>query len=426
MSGTSAGATGTMAVLQPTLYRRCPVRLPREAYPIQAAIGTQLPTLSPAQQGGLSWWVYGTILAGNACQGAVVTALEPLVGADGTAALRQRLREWLYDGADKDAPCRAEVDVAACFAPLLGWVLAWWHGDALPLALDATALGDRLVVLSISVLYRGSAIPVAWHVTVANRPGAWLGPILGLLAALAAGVPADTLVLVLADRGLWSPSLWDALRAQGWHPLLRIRQEATFRPLGGRRVRARSLLPGPGHAWVGAGTAYKHAPKRKHATLVALWEEGQDEPCLLLTDLAPEAVGPCWYGLRAWIEVGFRALKSLGWHWERTRRTDPARVARHWLVLAVATLWVLATGTRVEDADRLGRDPAHLRVALPPPPSPVRRVTSLFARGLARLRWQVLRVRRLWTRIWLWPEPWPAAPPGLIVRVVPSVPPLPG
>ncbi|HEY7033017.1 MAG TPA: transposase [Thermomicrobiales bacterium] len=52
----------------------------------------------------------------------------------------------------------------------------------------------------------------------------------------------------------------------------------------------------------------------------------------------PAAVGVLWYGLRMWIEVGFRALKGLGWRWERTRRTDPDRVARHWLVLAVATL----------------------------------------------------------------------------------------
>ena len=395
------------------------MRLPREAYPIQAAIATHLPALSPAQQRGLGWWVYGAVLAGSACQGAVATALEPLVGAGGAAALRQRLREWLYAGADKDAPCRAEVAAPACFAPLLGWVLAWWQGATPPLALDATALGDRLVVLSVSVLSRGRAIPVAWHVTAANRPGAWLGPILDLVAALAPGVPAGTPVLVLADRGLWSPRRWDALRARGWHPLLRIRQEATFRPLGGPRVRAASLVAGPGRAWVGAGTAYKDAPKRKAATLIATWEEGQDEPCLVLTDRPPEAVGPCWYGLRAWIELGVRALKSLGWHWERTRRTDPDRVARHWLVLAVATLWALATGTRVEDAERLGREPAHLRVALPPPPGAFQRTTSVFARGLARLRWQLLRVRRLWTRIWLWPEPWPRAPPALAVVVVP-------
>ena len=58
------------------------MRLPREAYAIQEAIATHLPHLRPAQRRGLAWWVYGTILAGSACQGAVLTALEPVVGAE--------------------------------------------------------------------------------------------------------------------------------------------------------------------------------------------------------------------------------------------------------------------------------------------------------------------------------------------------------
>ena len=32
----------------------------------------------------------------------------------------------------------------------------------------------------------------------------------------------------------------------------------------------------------------------------------------------------------------------MGWQWYRTRCLDPTRVDRHWLVLAVATLWVPA------------------------------------------------------------------------------------
>ena len=396
------------------------MRLPREAYPLDAAVATHLPALSPAQRRGLVWWVYGAVLAGSACQAAVVLALLPVWGAGAAHAARQALREWLYAGADKAAPCRAQVEPAACFAPLLGWVLAWWPGEALPLALDATYLRDRLVVLSVSVLYRGTAIPVAWHVAAANRPGAWLGPALGLLAALAPAAPPGRTVLLLADRGLWSGRLWDELRRLGWHPLLRVRPDATFRPLGGKRAAAAGLLPGPGHAWVGAGTAFKHRGARRDGTLVAVWEAGQAEPWLVLTDLAPADVGPAWYGLRAWAELGFRALKRLGWHWERTRRTDPERVARHWLVLAVATLWAVAVGTREEDAARLGRAPANLRSALPPPPGLFARAVSVFARGVVRLRWQLLRTRRPWTRLWLWPEPWPQPPPGLAVVVAPA------
>jgi len=178
-------------------------------------------------------------------------------------------------------------------------------------------------------------------------------------------------------------------------------------------------VPGPGHAWVGAGIAFKDKPDRRAGTLLVVWEAGQADPWVLLTDLAPEDVGVCWYGLRAWIELGFRALKGMGWRWEQTRRTDPDRVARHWLELAVATLWVVAYGTRAEDADRRGVAPANLRTA--PPPAAERRLLSVFARGLAQLRWQLLRARRLWTRVWLVPEPWPDAPPGLVIQRVVDV-----
>jgi hypothetical protein len=79
-----------------------------------------------------------------------------------------------------------------------------------------------------------------------------------------------------------------------------------------------------------------------------------------VTNLPPHKVGVVRYGLRMWVELGIRALKSVGRQWQRTRRTDPDRVARYWLVLAVATLWVLAYGTRVEDAQHRGRCPTRL------------------------------------------------------------------
>ena len=43
------------------------------------------------------------------------------------------------------------------------------------------------------------------------------------------------------------------------------------------------------------------------------------------------------WGRRTWVALGFRALTSVGWHGERRRRTDPDRLARYELVLAVAT-----------------------------------------------------------------------------------------
>jgi len=97
------------------------VRLPSPSYPIEAAVAAHFPALRPAQQRGLTLWVYGAILAKSACEAAVVTAL---CGLGGYTTVRQALREWLRDGADKAAPCRTAVAVTRCFAPLLRWVLS--------------------------------------------------------------------------------------------------------------------------------------------------------------------------------------------------------------------------------------------------------------------------------------------------------------
>jgi hypothetical protein len=389
------------------------VPVPVPCYQVEDLLAAQLPHLRLAQRAVLALWVLGTVVARSGCQTAVLAALAPL--GHGHHATRQRLREWTYAGADRVAPCATTLEVASCFAPLLRWVLAWWAGDTLPLAIDATSLGNRWVVLSISVLYRGCAIPVAWHVTPGPGRGPWIAPLLELLRLLAPAVPATVTVLVLTDRGLWSPRLWRGIKDLGWHPLMRVRPDATFAPQGLPRRPARTLLPGPGQAWVGAGTAFKHRDVRRQGTLVAVWEAGHAEPWLVLTDLPREEVGVLWYGLRVWIELGFRALKSLGWQWERTRRDQADRVARHWLVLAVATLLTLAYGTRVEDAATHGVAPPHLRAPRAWPADPDPRAVSLFARGLPWLVVHLLRGQRLWRRLWLLPQPLPQPSSHLVV-----------
>jgi hypothetical protein len=381
-------------------------------YQLVEGIAEHLPNLRPAQQRGLAAWVYGSIQATSGCESAVIREL--LLEGGQWEAWRARLREFVYDGKEKAAPCRTEVSVQTCFAPLLAWVMHLWQGQTLPLALDATLDGEQLAALVVSVLYRGNAIPVAWQILPANVKGAWLPQILSLLDWLQPAVPATWQVVVMMDRGLWSPALWDSLTRRGWHPLCRIRSDATFRPEGGKRLPVRALVGSPGRAWTGPGVAYKHAATRRRATLVVIWALGQKDPWVLLTDLAPAVVGPSWYALRFWIELGFRALKGIGWQWEHTRRLIPERVRRHWLVLAVATLWVLATGTRAEDAAAQGRPPARLRHPSTNVWRP--RQISVFARGMSWMRRQLAR-RRLWRRLWLTAEPWPALPAGVTLTV---------
>ena len=386
------------------------MRLPRETYQIQQAIETHLPHLSQPQLTGLALWVCGAILAGSACQNAVASALSPWRK---WRNLRQYLREWLYDGCDRKSPCRTQLDVTLCFAPLLRWVLAWWRSERLALAIDPTLKGDQTTAIVISVVYRSCAIPVAWHIHKATQKGSWMDPTVELLKELAPAVPPEMTVIVLCDRGISSPKLWKQIRAQGWHPAMRYRKNITFCADGGKRLPAQRFVYRPDTAWIGQGTAFSTAKAKRQCTLLVVWYVEQEEPWIILTDLPPEEVGVSWYALRFWIELGFKAIKSLGWKWDKTRRTDPDRVSRHWLVLSVATLLSLAYGTRVEDAYDRNIDPGNLRTP-PKTPVPVHRnpwrrtgrTVSVIRHGMERLR-RLLIQGRLWTQLWLLPEPWP-------------------
>jgi len=385
------------------------MHVPRECYQIEQELVAMLPDLRPAQRRTLALWVFGTVVAGKAAQTAVLAVLAPY-GRWHT--LRDRLREWLYDGKERAAPCRTQLEVHTCFAPLVRWLLSRWHSEELTLAMDVTYRRGDLTVLTLSVLYRGSAIPVAWHMTRGNEPGAWTPHFCTLLTTLAPAVDRRVHVLVLADAGLRMREVWTCIRELGWHLLVRQRSDLTFKPAGSRaRIPARSLVRGPGHAWVGAGVACKNKPFRRNATLVVVWSEEAADPWILLTDLAPSEVGVWWYGLRMWIELGFRALKGVGWDWEQTRRTHPERAARHWVVLAVASCWVLAYGTRIEDSQVSYPLPTALVGMVQQPPHQ-RRPVSLFRLGAAALLVQLCR-GRLWRRLVFRPEPRPEPPSSL-------------
>jgi hypothetical protein len=385
---------------------------PRELYQIEQMLTQRFACLRPAHVFVLALWVSGTILAKSACQSAVLDELE--VHAP-RSNLRQRVREWLKPGRAKARPCDAAVNVSACFPALFCWVIAWWQDSTtLPIAIDAVAHKDRVVALVISVLYRGCAIPIAWHIVPTHQAGAWMPHILTLVDQLAPAIPTQWHVIVLVDRGLWSPRLWRKRQQRNLHPLVRIADGVAIRRAGRKHpVTPARLVPAPGRGWVGRAAVFG-PDAQQTGTVVIVWGPGHKERWVLLTTLAPRQVQHRWYGLRMWIELGFRALKSMGWQWQRTRRTDPERVARHWLVLAVATLWVLGCGTRVDDANRLHTSPDRIRVPPQLPPPTGTNVVSLFRRGMRAARRQ-LGNGRIWQRLWLRPSVLPGPYPGITI-----------
>lgn len=80
-----------------------------------------------------------------------------------------------------------------------------------------------------------------------------------------------------------------------------------------------------GRSLASQGTAFHGKEARLECTLLGRWDAGHQEAWRVLTDLSPQAAEVCWFGLRAWIEPGFKRLKRGGWPWPYTRMDDPAR-----------------------------------------------------------------------------------------------------
>jgi hypothetical protein len=416
-------------------------RLP-QLYAWLALLTSAFPGLSAAQVRGLAWFSFGMLLAQSCSVTAVAGQLADLLGQK-YDTVKQRLREWYCEAQAKSGRRRRQLDVRTCFSPLLRWVLRDWPTRQVALALDATTLGQRFTTLAVSVLYRGCAVPVAWKVLPAKGKHPWKGEWQRLLKDFRQALPPGWTVIVLTDRGLYAKWLFRAIQRQGWHPFMRINTSGTFRPSHDKQRRPlAALVPRVGARWQGRGQAFRDASQQLRCTLLARWDAGYADPWLVLTDLPPEAAQVCWYGLRAWVEQGFKRLKSGGWDWQKTHMTDPSRAERLWLVMAVGTWWCLLVGGEAEAGVPVGTIPAlpeEPRSERPrregPSPAGVRpqahgsrpavraeqpaRLISVFVRGRTVIVNTLIREGRLRLGRAI-PEPWPMVAPAARARAAPA------
>ena len=287
----------------------------REARSCQSAVSqwtevvtTPMPHLSKAQAAVLALWSVGMGFARSCALTAVSFCLAQGLERK-TNTVRQQVRECGYEAEAKRGGPRQEVKVETCFAPLLAWVLSWWAGKQLAWAVEATRVGQRCVVLVISVGYRGCAMPVAWTVLPATEKPAWRGEWLRLLRQVRTVVPRRCFVIGLADRGVYARWLFQRLVRLGWPPGLRLNTGGTGRPA--QRVPShplRELVPQPGTQGGGQARPFRG---RAAASRVRCWPAG------LRATLLRGYCSPIWRRARATRggrECGpglTRALKSL-------------------------------------------------------------------------------------------------------------------
>jgi hypothetical protein len=386
-----------------------------------AELASAWPDLSVPQIKMLAQYSMGMVLAESSGLCRVAFCLSQWLD-QGYHAVRERLRDFYCPKQDKSGRQRRELAVEACFPGLLAWILRRWQSKDLAIAIDATTLGQRFTVLAISVVFAGTAIPVAWRILRADAKGSWKAHWLRLLRNFRSTLPQEMKVIVLADRGLYARWLFQGIVKLGWHPYLRINATAgEFKAAEATEYRwLKTLLDKPGEQYAGAGMLFRGRTTQLACTLVACWSAGCAQPWIIATDLPPEQAKATWYGLRNWIERGFKHDKTGGMRWNNTRMDDPDRASVLWLVMAISRYLSILGGAKFHQPTAASAPEPLWPNGTAPRPQPrnplltgktPRPVLSMFIAGLLSIRMTMLCGRLPIAQV-LIPAAWPSRPPN--------------
>lgn len=322
-----------------------------------------LPEAHGHQVNALAELSFAMVMAEH-CQAGKISTLAP--GPARPASVERRAERLLANG---------RIDPDSFWPQLARSTLGRFAGGPIVLILDETPNRNDLRCMRLTLAYRRRALPLF---CACYAPGGQAGPmpalVVGLLRKAAACLPEGAAVTLLADRGLAWPRVVDACGELGWHYAIRLQGQARVRTGDGRERSAADLAPAPGASWRGPAEVFKKAGWRR-AAVAACWLPDHDGPWLVVSDRDD---GPRLFGRylkRTWTEELFRDEKSAGFHWDRSRVTDPEHAARLMIVIALATYLALASGSRVIKAGLRGWLDTGAR-----------RTLSLFQIGLRWLR----------------------------------------
>ncbi len=241
-----------------------------------------------------------------------------------------------------------------------------------------------------------------WQQNVPLPEGEYWRQVDTVLTTVAALVPSNLEVIVVADEFFAIPAFIERLQAYGWHWAIRITPNGShrFRDQQGRESRlgerVRHQVRQPGQRWKARGAVFKEAGWYA-VSLIAVWTPGAEEPLVVLSDLPPDWGVLRHYDRRFWTEPGFRNDKRKGWQWEASQVQGVDHHAVLLLGMAWASLVTLCLG--VEEARaRLAAEAAR-PVDGKRPGRPRHARESVFTLGLGQLRaW----LYRTWHRALRW------------------------
>jgi hypothetical protein len=310
-------------------------------------------------------------------------------GSNARAASRERqIARWLHN---------PKIKPELVYRDLVTAALLPWNEQTALLALDSSMLWEKYVIVRISLIYRGRALPLAWQVLAQGSASVGFVNYAPLLTEASRLLPPSCTAVLLADRGFVDVDLMQLVVQLGWHFTIRAKGNLlvyrAFKP----RCKVSALTPAPGAIRLLHTiqiTERRFGPV--HLVLAHVRTAQGYEVWALVSDRPTSLATLDEYGLRFDIEENFLDDKSAGFQLEASKLRDADALARLCLILAVATLYLVSLGTAVVSLKRRHLVDAHWQRGL-----------SYFQIGWRYLTHTLAHGDHLPSWLWLDPDPDP-------------------
>lgn len=304
------------------------------------------------------------------------------------ASKERQIARWLHNPKLKPPEIYRDFVTAA---------LLPWTGQQAILALDSSMLWERYVIIRVSLIYRGRALPLAWKVLEHSSASVSFGEYKSILEETSRLLPLHCEVVLLADRGFADIDLMQLAIHLGWHFTIRAKGNLLVHRACKPRCKMSQLAPPKGEIRLihTVQITQRHFGP-VHLVLAHVKTQKGHEQWMLVSD-RPTALDTLdEYALRFDIEENFLDDKSAGFQLESSQLRDADALSRLCLVLAVATLYLVSTGTAIVALQRRRLIDTHWN-----------RGISYLQIGWRYLLSAVVYGQRLLTHLWLDPEPDP-------------------
>lgn len=265
------------------------------------------------------------------------------VGRVHASSKQRQLERWLNN---------PKIEARGLYRPLIRAALHDWQGERLFLALDSSVLWDRFVIVRVSLVYRGRALPLDWIMLEHGSATVGFETYKTILEEAAKQLPKPAQVILLADRGFVDHHLFRLARDLGWGFRIRLKSSIYVGHAIHQGASVGQLMPPKGHAlflhkvwvtekWFGPVHLALGHVQTQHG--YEEWAIVSDEPTSLQTFDE--------FGLRFDIEENFLDDKSAGFQLASSEIRDVDALSRLALILATTTLYLISTGTAVVQLD---------------------------------------------------------------------------